>query len=88
MMGDAVTLAAGQSLRLHARLPEMAELRLLRNGRIVAQGRAAALSYDARDTGVYRVEAWKHRWGKPRGWIFSNPIYLRHPKDRSQQARN
>ena len=88
VMGDAVTLAAGQSLRLHARLPEMAELRLLRNGRVVAQGRAAALSYDARDTGVYRVEAWKHRWGKPRGWIFSNPIYLRRPKDRSQQARN
>ena len=88
VMGDSVTLAAGQSLRLHVQLPEAADLRLLRNGRTVAQGQAESLSYDVRDAGVYRVEAWKHRWGKLRGWIFGNPIYVRRPEDETQQAQN
>jgi len=77
MMGDTVMLPAGRSLRLHVRAPDEAEIRLLRNGRVIAHGRADSMSYDVRDPSVYRVEVWKHCWGKLRGWIFSNPIYVR-----------
>ena len=76
VMGDTVSLATGQVLTLNVQTPEAAEIRLLRNGKIVTQGRADALSYRVHDSGVYRVEVWKHRWGKLRGWIFSNPIYV------------
>ncbi|MCY4409641.1 MAG: CehA/McbA family metallohydrolase [Caldilineaceae bacterium] len=76
VMGDKVRLAAGQAMTLNVQTPEAAEIRLLRNGRLVTQGRADTLSYRVHDPGVYRVEVWKHRWGKLRGWIFSNPIYV------------
>ena len=57
--------------------PANAELRLLRNGRVVARQRGQQLDYASIESGVYRVEVWRPRWGKPRGWIFSNPIYIR-----------
>ena len=76
VMGDTVSLANGQVLTLNVRTPVAAEIRLLRNGRLVTQCRGDALSYRVQDSGVYRVEVWKHRWGKLRGWIFSNPIYV------------
>ena len=81
IMGDTVTLPAGRCLRLQVRAPGQAQIRLLRNGRVIAQGHADAISYDVRDPSVYRVEVWKHRWGKLRGWIFSNPIYVRRAED-------
>lgn len=76
IMGDSVNLAEGQTIVLRVQSPEVADVRLLRNGRVVSQGQADSLAYHVRDAGVYRVEVWKHRWGKPRGWIFSNPIYV------------
>ena len=76
LMGDSVTLTEGMTLDLHVKSPEVADTRILRNGRVVTQGQTAALTYQVRDPGVYRVEVWKQRWGKPRGWIFSNPIYV------------
>ncbi len=81
IMGDTVQLPAGGGLRLQVRAPDRAEVRLLRNGRVIAQGHTDELSYDVRDPSVYRVEVWKHRWGKLRGWIFSNPIYVRRAGD-------
>jgi hypothetical protein len=80
VMGDSISLAEGQALNLKVQTPEVAEIRLLRNGRVVTQGRASTLAYRAHDPGVYRVEVWKNRWGKLRGWIFSNPIYVRSAK--------
>jgi len=76
-MGDAVSLGEGMSLDLFVNCPEVADTRILRNGRVVTQGHTSALTYQVRDPGVYRVEVWKQRWGKPRGWIFSNPIYVK-----------
>ncbi len=81
IMGDTVTLPAAGSLRLQVRTPDQAEIRLLRNGRVIAQGYTDTISYDVRDPSVYRVEVWKNRWGKPRGWIFSNPIYVRRAEE-------
>lgn len=77
LMGDMVPLPAGQSLHLSIETPAAADIRLLRNGRIISQGHGRALSYHVREAGVYRVEVWKHRWARPRGWIFSNPIYVK-----------
>ena len=76
-MGDSINLAQGSPLNLHVQSPEVADIRILRNGRVVTQGHAETLAYQVRDEGVYRVEVWKQRWGKPRGWIFSNPIYIK-----------
>jgi len=36
-----------------------------------------ALAHIATDAGVYRVEAYRNYLGLRRGWIFSNPIYVR-----------
>ncbi len=33
--------------------------------------------YNATEPGVYRVEAYIRYKGRRRGWIFSNPIYIR-----------
>ena len=77
LMGDAVYLREEMSLDLFVKCPEVADTRILRNGRVVTQGHTSALTYQVRDPGVYRVEVWKQRWGKPRGWIFSNPIYVK-----------
>jgi hypothetical protein len=63
--------AGGQTL--HVRLPRPAELRLLRDGAVVASRDVAQLDHDTSGPGVYRVEA---RLGG-RTWIVSNPIYLR-----------
>jgi hypothetical protein len=64
--------SGGQAL--HVRLPRPAELRLLRDGAVVAHvPEAATLDHETRGPGVYRVEA---RLGG-RTWIVSNPIYLR-----------
>jgi hypothetical protein len=78
IMGDTLeTPPPGQTIYFRVESPAEAEIRLLRNGRVVAQRRAALLEYTSADPGVYRVEVWRQRWGRPRGWIFSNPIYVR-----------
>ncbi len=76
VMGDSINLAEGSTLNLRVQSPEVADIRILRNGRVITQGHAKTIAYQVRDEGVYRVEVWKQRWGKPRGWIFSNPIYV------------
>jgi hypothetical protein len=62
---------------LHARLPRPAELRLLRDGHLIASVRGAVLDHDARAPGVYRVEARLPYRGRSLTWIVSNPVYLR-----------
>jgi hypothetical protein len=71
----AEVLFAGQTL--HARVPRPAELRLMKDGSLVASKHAAALDWEARAPGVYRVEARLPYRGRARTWIVSNPIYLR-----------
>jgi hypothetical protein len=79
LLGD--TLAAptpGWVTHFRVLTPANAEIRLLHNGRVVARQQARQLDYVTTNAGVYRVEVWRHRWGRWRGWIFSNPIYVRH----------
>ncbi len=75
-MGDEVRLSGG--LKLTARLPLPAYLRLLRRGREVAtsQGRAE-LEFAVTEPGAYRLEAWLELDGEYRPWIYSNPVYVR-----------
>jgi hypothetical protein len=66
----------GQSL--HVRLPRPAsELRLLRDGAVIAAVDGASLDAEASAPGVYRVEARLPYRGRELTWILSNPIYLR-----------
>lgn len=58
---------------LRARLPEAADLLVIRDGVAMDQAHAAALDADIDRAGVYRVEA---RIGG-RLWLLSNPIYMR-----------
>ena len=73
-MGDAIHLSDGLSLHVNSPLP--AELRLLRDGRVVAQARGRRLSYQTRQPGVFRVEAYRRYRFRSRGWVFTNPIYV------------
>ena len=62
---------------LHASLPRVADVRLIRDGRQVAAVRGAALEHRAEGPGVFRLEATLRSAGRDRTWILSNPIYLR-----------
>jgi len=82
-MGD--TVAAGGRTRavrfeIRAPFPFRKEIRLLRDGRVVASSRANALRAAAEGPGVYRVEVYlkeRSALGADIPWIVSNPIYLR-----------
>ena len=76
-MGDSMPFTG--SALLSAQLPVAAKIRLLRNGEIVDERTADRLAYTAKQTGVYRVEAWLSVDGEERPWIYSNPIYLERP---------
>jgi len=78
VMGDTIgTPSPGQSTHFQASAPADGHIRLLRGGQVVAESQGRRLEHSDAEPGVYRVEVWKKRWGKPRGWIFSNPIYVR-----------
>ena len=57
--------------------PAPADIRLLRNGRVAARASGTSLAFQSIDAGVYRVEVHKQFRGLKRGWIFSNPIFVR-----------
>jgi hypothetical protein len=63
--------------QLHVRAPRPARLRLLRDGRELAEATGPELEHPADGPGVYRVEARREAHGAERTWILSNPIYLR-----------
>jgi predicted transcriptional regulator len=75
-MGDEIKMKGG--VTLEAFLPSFAEIRLLKNGKVILNSKKAqALTYVTREPGVYRIEAYRNYLGVKRGWIFSNPIYVR-----------
>jgi hypothetical protein len=75
-MGDEITLKNGVTLQI--RLPRRTECHLLKNGSIVKTWhKREHCTYITNEPGVYRVEVYIHYLGGRRGWIFSNPIYVR-----------
>jgi len=76
IMGDEIK--AEDALTLQVLLPAPAhQIRLLKDGKVIRQRRGHALTHITDEPGVYRVEAYRHFLGRLRGWIFSNPIYVR-----------
>jgi hypothetical protein len=75
-MGDEISIEDGVTLQI--RLPEKVELRLLCDGVVVRKWeRTTNGTLTTTRPGVYRVEAYIDYLGKRRGWVFSNPIYIR-----------
>src|SRR5205823_2694434 len=76
IMGDEVKLQGG--LKLTAKLPLPACVRLLRHGKEVARSLGKAdFEFAVKEAGVYRLEAWLELDGELRPWLFANPIYVR-----------
>ncbi|HEU0039407.1 MAG TPA: histidinol phosphatase, partial [Verrucomicrobiae bacterium] len=75
IMGDEAKFEAGQ--KLLARFPVAARIRLLRNGKVIADLERDQLEHSLEGPGVYRVEGWLKLDGEDRPWIYSNPIYVR-----------
>jgi acetyl esterase/lipase len=76
-MGDAVPFLG--RARLVAQTPVEARLKLFRHGTLMAETFGTNLTFQATQTGAYRVEAWLEVAGEERPWIYSNPIYLQFP---------
>lgn len=76
-MGDEVEARGGVTLQ--ARLPFVAhECRLIKDGeRIYTWRKVQTCTHITTEAGVYRFEAYRYAWGRLRGWIYSNPIYIR-----------
>ena len=75
-MGEEIALRSGSVLR--ADLPFPARWKILRAGAgPVAQGDGKQITFSASQPGAYRLEARRPFRGRLRGWIFSNPIYVR-----------
>lgn len=74
-MGE--TLPLQKALEVRVTTPARAWIRLLRDGDVVIETRGDHLALMSHLPGVYRVEAYRRYAGRRRGWIFSNPIYVR-----------
>ena len=75
-MGGQIAALAG--VALHAKVPDFAEIRLIKDGHPVQTVKyGQALTHRALEPGVYRVEAYRRYLGRRRTWILGNPIYVR-----------
>lgn len=75
-LGDSFTLKDGATARVN--LPENANIRLIHNGKVISeQKNSRRLTYSISQPGVYRVECSLYFLGEERGWIYSNPIYVK-----------
>ncbi|GAB4529899.1 MAG: CehA/McbA family metallohydrolase [Anaerolineales bacterium] len=75
-MGDEIPLNSGITLKI--RLPLPVGCRLIRDGEVIKSWEKGDIfTYVATQPGAYRVEATIPHLGLRRGWIFSNPIYVR-----------
>jgi len=77
MPGDEITLGELHIVELSVAVPQRAEIRLLKDGEVLAKTRGQSLTFLASEPGVYRVECYKVFKTKWRGWIYSNPIWVK-----------
>ncbi|HKB00566.1 MAG TPA: hypothetical protein VKD90_00035 [Gemmataceae bacterium] len=76
LMGDEVRLSDG--LKVTARLPLPALVRLIRHGQEVARSEGKAdFEYVVTQAGAYRLEAWLKLDGEWRPWVLANPVYVK-----------
>jgi hypothetical protein len=76
-MGDEILNQTGLTLQIST--PQPASLRLLCNGKEILRREGQNITHVLApgETGVFRAEAHLPFKGRPRGWIYSNPIYVR-----------
>ena len=74
-MGDEIPLQG--AVTLQAKFPSRAEIKLIKDGKCIKTLHGETFTHITNEPGVYRVEAYKRYLGKLRGWVFSNPIYIR-----------
>ena len=75
-MGDEVSAHAGVTFQI--RLPRKAECRMIQDGQVIKTWHNREVcTHLTTQPGVFRVEAYLPYLGERRGWIFSNPIYVR-----------
>jgi hypothetical protein len=77
IMGDEILLQ--NQIVFEVSSPQRAHIRLLKGGTAVAHTRGKKLQYTTGEQGIYRVEAYRHYLFLRRGWVFTNPIYVRAP---------
>jgi hypothetical protein len=71
-------LPAKNGVTLQVKLPLPAEARLLKDGQVIQTWKnKLSGTHITTEPGVYRVEVYRRYLGKLRGWIYSNPIYVR-----------
>jgi hypothetical protein len=76
IMGDEIPAKGG--VTLHIYLPTRADIFLIKDGVVISTWKNyQTLTHNASEPGVYRVEAHRSFLGRQRGWIYSNPIYIR-----------
>jgi hypothetical protein len=76
IMGDELPSKGGVTLQ--AKLPSQGEIRLFKDGVMIqAWKNQLSCTHITTEPGVYRIEAYRRYLGKLRGWIYSNPIYMR-----------
>ena len=76
LMGDEIPVAGGITFQI--KLPQISECHLIRNGKIIKTWTNREIcTHISTDPGVYRVEVYRRHLGIRRGWIFSNPIYVK-----------
>ena len=75
-MGDDLSSKGGVTFQV--RLPLRTECVLLKDGKPMRTWhKHDQCTYITSDPGVYRVEVYIHYLGRRRGWIYSNPVYVR-----------
>lgn len=76
LMGDEIAARGGVTLQ--ARTPLAAEIRLIKDGKAIQKWKNQTIAvHITTEPGVYRIEVYRRYLGRKRGWIFSNPIYVR-----------
>lgn len=76
IMGDEITLPEKAALQIKIPLP--GECILIKDGKPVKKWRnRTRCNYEVISPGIYRAEAYLPYRGRRRGWIYSNPIYIR-----------
>ncbi len=79
-MGDPAPMLG--KTRITALTPVSAKLRLIHDGAVVKETASTNLTFEAAESGAYRLEAWLNIDGEERPWIYSNPVYLKKPGPR------
>jgi len=75
LMGDEFPAEGGVTLQVKA--PKRADVRLLKDGKVLKAVEGEFITHITTEPGTYRVEVYFRYLGRKRGWIFSNPIYVR-----------